>query len=134
MITSPTPIPDMIFALTISDTPEANTWSFSRSDDHLTPDTPWLMPHYSSWSWPMESLGPLDEALIRVDQVEKYTPWDKKIDKAIWRGTLVFGPDWRPGLRLMLGEVAKEQEWADVGGSGQGQNNTLSIEEFCKYK
>jgi len=82
----------------------------------------------------METLGPLDEALGRIEKVENETSWEKKIDKAVWRGTPVFGPDWRPGLRLMLVEVGKGQEWADVEGWNAGQNNTLNIEDFCKYR
>lgn len=92
------------------------------------------MPHYSSWSWPTKSLGPLDEALVRIGEVEKDTEWENKIDKAVWRGTQWFGPDWRPGLRISLVEVGKGQEWADVEVWSEGQNNTLSIEDFCKYK
>lgn len=92
------------------------------------------MPHYSSWSWPIESLGPLDKAFARIEKYEENTKWEKKIDKAVWRGTPWFGPDWRAGLRLMLVEVAKGQEWADIEASNEGQNNTLPIEDFCKYK
>jgi hypothetical protein len=92
------------------------------------------MPHYSYWSWPLEPLGALDDAIERIDKVERGITWEKKIDKAIWRGTPWFGPDWRPGLRLMLLAVAEKQEWADVEGWGEGQNNTLSVEEFCKYR
>ena len=59
--------------------------------------------------------------------------WEKKVDKAIWRGTTVFNPDWSPRLRHLLVEVAKGKEWADVEGSGQGLNNTMKGEDFCKY-
>lgn len=134
IITSPNSIPDTIFALSINDIPSPNAWSFARSDDNLSPNTPWLMPHYGTWSWPMETLGPLDEAVHRIEKVESDTKWEKKIDKAVWRGTPWFGPDWRAGLRLMLVEVGRDQEWADVQDWNHGQNNTLSIEDFCKYK
>lgn len=92
------------------------------------------MPHYSSWSWPLESLGPTDEALVRIERVEKEMTWEQKIGKAIWRGTAWFNPDWRAGLRPILVEVAKDKEWADVELWGQGQNNTLDVADFCKYK
>lgn len=128
-------MPDTIFALSISDIPRINTWSFSRSDDDLTPNTPWLMPHYSSWSWPQETLGPLDAALVKIEGLERETKWENKIDKAVWRGTPYLGPDWRPGLRLMLVEVGRSQEWADIQDWNYGNNNnTVSIEDFCKYR
>jgi hypothetical protein len=94
------------------------------------------MPHFSSWSWPVEYLGPLDEALDKIERIEKGAPWEKKIKKAVWRGTTWFSPDWNPGLRPNLVEVAGGKEWADVElwGQGQEQNNTIPIEEFCRYR
>jgi hypothetical protein len=120
--------------LNINDEPRENTWSFARSDDDFTLKTPFLMPHYSSWSWPHPSLGPLDDALQRISHVESSTRWKDKIDKAVWRGTPWFNPDWRMGLRPMLIEVAGGREWADVEQAGQGQNNSINADGFCKYK
>ncbi|KAH8590787.1 glycosyl transferase family 90-domain-containing protein [Bisporella sp. PMI_857] len=133
IITSPEPLPDTIFALNINDEPRENTWSFAYSNDDFTPYTPWLMPHYSSWSWPILELGALDEVLARIDDVESETPWAKKIDKAVWRGTEVFNPDWSTRLRNKLVETANGKEWADIEASGRGRRNTIRGEEFCRY-
>jgi hypothetical protein len=94
------------------------------------------MPHYSSWSWPTSSLGPLDQALLKIERVENSRSFKDKIDKAVWRGTPWFNPDWKMGLRPMLIEIANGREWADVEawGLGQAQNNSISADGFCKYK
>ncbi|KAG0650419.1 hypothetical protein D0Z07_2927 [Hyphodiscus hymeniophilus] len=137
IITSPTQVPDTVFSININDEPRANTWSFARSDDHFTPPNVWLMPHFSSWSWPVEYVGPLDEALSKIDEIEAHTTWHEKIDKAVWRGTAWFDPDWDMGLRPKLVKATEGKEWADVQLWGQGQegkNNTLAIEDFCRNK
>lgn len=94
------------------------------------------MPHFGSWSWPLEYLGPLDDALARIDESERNVRWADKIDRAVWRGTPWFNPEWSAGLRPKLLEVTEGKDWADVQAWGQGRDpeNTLSIEEFCRYK
>lgn len=95
------------------------------------------MPHFSSWSWPVEYVGPFDEALDKIEKIERDLKWDEKISKAVWRGTAWFNPDWNMGLRPKLLEVTEGKEWADVQLWGQGQeekNNTIGIDEFCRYK
>ena len=92
------------------------------------------MPHFSSWSWPLRYIGPFDAALDKIARVERGTPWEKKVDKAVWRGTAWFDPEWNPGLRPKLIEAAGEKEWADVEIWSEEKNNTLAIEECCKYK
>lgn len=107
------------------------------------------MPHYGGWSWPLASLGPLDEAIGRINVVERDIEsrggWSAKIDKAVWRGTPWFNPDWRMGLRHMLLEVAgtrtlddgskQDRPWADVKTfTAPGQPDGLSAEDFCRYK
>lgn len=134
ILTSPSPLPDTIFALNVNDIPRPNTWSFARSDDDLSPSTPWLMPHYHSWSWAMPTLGPLDEVLSKIEQMEKQLSWDKKIDKAVWRGTKLQNPDWSPGLRRSLLDTWKEKQWADIEATERGLDNALKGEEFCKYR
>jgi len=134
ILTSPCPLPDTIFALNVNDIPRPNTWSFARSDDDLSPSTPWLMPHYHSWSWAMPALGPLDEVLDKIEQVEAQLPWDKKIDKAVWRGSKLQNPDWSSGLRRGLLDMSKGKQWADIEATVRGIDNTLKGEEFCKYR
>jgi hypothetical protein len=87
-MTSPDSIPDMIFSFSVIDNPSVDMWSFSRSNH---PDTVtenyWVMPHFTFWSWPLQFIGAVDEALGKIEDVERQTPWEEKIDKAVWRGT-----------------------------------------------
>jgi hypothetical protein len=95
------------------------------------------MPHFSSWSWPQEYIGPLDEALAKIENREEFMHWENKLDIAGWRGTAWFNPEWSPGLRPRLLEITDKKEWADVETWGQGHiglDNTVRIEEFCRYK
>jgi len=91
------------------------------------------MPHFSSWSWPLRYIGPLDEALDKIGRIERSTPWEEKIDKAAWRGTAWFDPDWSIALRPQLVELAGGKEWADVE-LWDEESNTIAIEDFCRYK
>ena len=80
----------------------------------LNPEHHWLMPHFSFWAWPLPFIGTLDSALSRISFVEASTPWSKKIDKVVWRGTAWFNSVGNTNLRPKLLEVTKGKEWADV--------------------
>jgi hypothetical protein len=91
------------------------------------------MPHFSFWSWPQPFIGPIDEALARIKRI----PWEEKIPKAIWRGTVWFNPITNLELRKKLVEVTSGKEWADVEaleGAAENSKNVLPIEDFCKYR
>ncbi|KAG9242053.1 hypothetical protein BJ878DRAFT_556520 [Calycina marina] len=141
IITTPftEPLPDTIFALTVLDTPRNNTWSFSRSNNPLlSAERYWVMPHFSSWSWPLPFIGTADEALAKIDVIEEMG-WEQKIDKTVWRGTAWFNNVGNTDLRPKLLKVTKGKEWADVeqlvwGSNAVTANNSLSIEVFCRYK
>lgn len=64
--------------------------------------------------------------------MEQETPWESKIDKAVWRGTPWFNPDWSIGLRPKLINVTEGEDWADV--EYTEERNMINIEDFCKYK
>jgi hypothetical protein len=103
------------------------------------PGNYWLMPHFSYWTWPAPFIGPIDEALAKIERVERETPWESKIDKAVWRGTSGFNPINNHNLRPNLIHLAAGKEWADVEnfvveGVNKPPTNVLSIEEFCRYK
>ena len=96
------------------------------------------MPHFASWSWPLPFIGPMDEALFKIRQVEKMK-WDDKIDKVVWRGTAWFNNVGNTDLRPKLLSIARGKEWADVEtlkwvDNGLAANHSLGIEEFCGYK
>jgi hypothetical protein len=105
----------------------------------LNPEHHWLMPHFSFWAWPLPFIGTLDSALSRISFVEASTPWSKKIDKVVWRGTAWFNSVGNTNLRPKLLEVTKGKEWADVEdlkwyNNGEKARNSIDIEDFCKYK
>lgn len=80
----------------------------------------------------------MEEVLARIQKVEDKITWEKKIDKAVWRGTPWFNPVGRPTLRQDLLKAAKGKTWADIEAfniTTQGQRtNAIAIEDFCKYK
>jgi Glycosyl transferase family 90 len=131
--------PNTIITLSILDTPHINALSFARSNDPQIPSLYWLMPHFSFWAWPLPFIGTLDSALARISAVETSTPWSKKIDKVVWRGTAWFNSVGNTNLRPKLLQVTKGKEWADVEdlkwfNNAEKARNSLLIEDFCKYK
>ena len=132
-------MPDTLLSISIDDSPTNNTFTFSRRANESPEDNYWLMPHYSFWSWAMPYIGPLDEAMTKISQIEQATPFPKKINKVIWRGTRNFNPVFNTELRPNLLRVSGGKPWSDIEAFQQGDrrtenNNIKSIEEFCRYK
>jgi hypothetical protein len=97
------------------------------------------MPHFSFWSWPLPFIGTMDSALRKISDIEDSTPWEKKIDKVVWRGTAWFNSVGNTNLRPKLLEVTKGKDWANVEdlvwfNNGEKAKNSIPIEDFCKYK
>lgn len=97
------------------------------------------MPHFSFWAWPKPFIGTVDEALDKIERIESHMPWDKKIDKVVWRGTGWFNSVGNTNLRPKLLEVTKGKPWADVESmkwetNGDSAPNSITIEDFCKFK
>lgn len=92
------------------------------------------MPSFAFWSWPSTTLGAFDDIAARIDDIERRTPWEKKTDKVIWRGTSWFNSLGHPTLRQDLLKATRDREWADVTSLSTSANNRLAIEDFCKYK
>lgn len=139
LITSPEAIPDMIFSVSILDRPREGTWSFARSNNPDIKGNYWVMPHFSFWSWPLRFIGTVDEALQKIDDIERETPWEEKVDKAVWRGTARFNTIGNMQLRPHLVALSKGKEWADVETlkwvkGGSDSSNAMPIEEFCRYR
>ncbi|KAF2006131.1 hypothetical protein P154DRAFT_481817 [Amniculicola lignicola CBS 123094] len=136
ILTSPNPLPDTHFAFVINDNPRNNSWAFSRPNKVSSHNT-WLMPLFGFWSWKSHStgLGTMEEVLDRIRSVEDSTPWEKKSNKVVWRGTPWFNPLGYQHLRQDLLKATKEQPWADVQALNKDAGgNLLSIEDFCKHK
>lgn len=133
LITSPSRLADTPFAFVVNDNPKNNSWVFARSnkeDDYNV----FVMPSFTFWSWPSATLGAFDSILSRIASVEKAVPWEKKIDKSVWRGTPWFNPLGHPRLRQDLLKVSQHKEWAEVAALNQSSDNKLAIEDFCRYR
>ncbi|TAQ91171.1 hypothetical protein B7494_g541 [Chlorociboria aeruginascens] len=131
-------IPDTILTLTVHDTPRNNSISYSLPFPPLPNSNYWVMPHFSFWSWPLPFIGPLPLALQSISSIEASTPWESKIDKAIWRGTAYYNGLVNTNLRPKLIEVTKDKEWADVqnlkwGTNGETAKNAIAIEDFWSH-
>ncbi|KAL1601503.1 hypothetical protein SLS60_006418 [Paraconiothyrium brasiliense] len=135
LITSPTPLPDTPFAFVVNDSPRNNSWAFARPNKN-GPYNIFLMPSFAFWSWPAPTLGAFDAVLSRISTLEATTPFERKIDKAVWRGTPWFNPLGHPRLRQDLLKATQNREWADVAAlnTHAHASNKLAMEEFCRYK
>jgi hypothetical protein len=72
------------------------------------------MPHISGWPWPKHFITTLDQALGKIDGIEKQMLWDDKIDKAVWRGTGQFNSGGNVALRTNFLKAIEGKQWADV--------------------
>jgi len=137
--TSPTPLPDIVFTISVLDTPRELVWSFSRPSTPNNAGKYWVMPHFSYWSWPKSFIGSIDQALVRIKSIENDLPWEDKISKAVWRGNVHFNSVMNSDLRPKLMQITKGKSWADVEGlevknQGMTAGNSIDIHDFCKYK
>lgn len=133
ILTSPSRLSDTPFAFVVNDNPKNNSWVFSRPNKHSTYNI-LVMPSFAFWSWPSPTLGTFDDIMARIDIVERQNPWEKKIDKVVWRGTPWFNSPGHPTLRQDLLKATHNREWADVASLNKSVDNSLAIEEFCKYR
>ncbi|RPA88092.1 hypothetical protein BJ508DRAFT_409990 [Ascobolus immersus RN42] len=158
ILTSPTKLPNILFSFTTNDNPRDDSWSYSREPHNGI----WLMPHFSFWAWRQPYLGSFPDVWRKINKIEASyetdsanstieaslsssssatnSPWSRKINKAVWRGTTRFNPQWNRQLRPSLLKAAENKPWADVRkidsktSDYPDTNKTLSIEEFCNYK
>lgn len=106
-----------------------------------------LMPHFSFWGWPLPFVGAFPRVAAAVDAVEASLPFSKKDPRAVWRGTARFNSPHNPHLRQRLLETTRGASWADVQALAWHEtpddadpdgyasaNNSLMIEDFCRYK
>jgi hypothetical protein len=115
----------------VNDHPAPNVWSFAHTTipGGKEVNNTWLMPDYGFWSWPEPHIGSIEEVKEKVLAIETDLGWRRKINKAVWRGSV----HWNSGLRGKLVEVAKGKVWSDVQ-ELNWKKNALSMAEFCKYK
>lgn len=130
-------IPNTEFVFSIEDKledvagPGHPLWVLTRK---ATEESVWLMPDFGFWSWNNgdnidSMIGPYDQVVDHIRHNE--IPWEKKIDKLVWRGKLSFAPK----LRRTLLEVARNQPWGDVKElEWNNKANFLSMEDHCNYR
>ncbi|PKS07655.1 hypothetical protein jhhlp_006261 [Lomentospora prolificans] len=146
---SPTPLPNTTFSLSIHDSPLPNSFVYARPA-HDQPSSTYStskahsfpMPHFSAWSWALPFLNSLPAASSTITNLESTLPFSKKNPRAIWRGTPWFANPLgvNPHLRQDLIRVAgKATSWADVQAldwttNSASASNGLPIQDFCRYK
>lgn len=103
------------------------------------------MPHFAFWAWPLAFVDSIYRAADAIKEIERTLPFLQKDSRPIWRGTRSYNSVYNPKLRDNLILATKGAGWADVQELEWGNNgtdarsnspatNSLSIEEFCKYK
>ncbi|KAK3350166.1 glycosyl transferase family 90-domain-containing protein [Lasiosphaeria hispida] len=150
ILTSPAPLPDTIFTLNFQDQPFGTAWTYSRAVDPAfrskdANTRSFLMPHFSFWAWNLPFIGSMSRAAHAITSLEREYAgpggWQRKIGKAVWRGTAWFNSVHSPRMRQKLMTTARGKPWADVETlawtntvSGRNASNALPIEDFCRYK
>jgi len=126
-------IPNVEFVFSIEDMvqhPAQPLWSLTRrpQDEQL-----WLIPDFGFWSWDIEDLGTFDSVVEQVVRDEAKLPWEDKIQKLVWRGSVRRAPK----LRRALLDASKSKPWNGVEILNEMAlnvfNNYLSAADQCKY-
>lgn len=78
----------------------------------------------------MEGLGPYDGLVQQViDAEESAYAWDRKLKKAVWRGSI-----WTAKiLRRALIDAAKGKSWSDVEAITDESDNHIHVVDQCEY-
>ena len=127
VVTSRERLPDVEFCISVNDWGSMGKFSLDRAPELYDV---WLMPDYGWFSWP-EHVGSYAEHREKTLRVEKETPWDKKISKLFWRGSMSVGTADR---EAMLG-VSKNYAWNDAKAiDWRNPDGHVSMEDHCKWK
>ncbi|EPQ26707.1 uncharacterized protein PFL1_05686 [Pseudozyma flocculosa PF-1] len=126
VITSREKLPDVEFCISLNDWGSQGKFSLDRAP--YLHDV-WLMPDYGWYAWP-EHVGSYAEYREKTLQVERDNPWEKKISKLFWRGSMGVGTADR---EAMLG-AAEGHEWNDAKAMTWGKGGNIPMEDHCKWK
>lgn len=130
---APEAIPNIEFTLSYDDLPTRSTpnttWGFTRKTDQ--PQV-WLMPDYGYWSWWAVGISSFSTLWLKIEDIDRVTPWTSKIPKAVWRGATHS----RPEVREKLITVAEGREWADVNAVtiNRDEKHYLTLPDHCRYQ
>lgn len=141
LVTSPSPLPNTSFALSIHDKPVRSAFVYARPAASSSPRHHFPMPHFSGWSWPLPFIRSLPSAASAISRLESITPFSAKDPRPVWRGTAWFnnGAGRYPRLRQDLLLVAGNASWTDVQRlrwepGNHNASNALPIEHFCRHR
>ncbi len=127
LITAREPLPNVEFCIGLEDWGSRGKFSLDRGpgDEEV-----WLMPDYGWWSWP-EHVGSYGDIRMRMDNVERATPWEQKVSKLFWRGSIKVGTADRESLL----QTAAGHAWNDVKVvNWDNPVDAVSMEDHCKWK
>ncbi|KDN52678.1 hypothetical protein K437DRAFT_220061 [Tilletiaria anomala UBC 951] len=127
IITSREPLPNIEFCMGFDDWGMRGKFSLDRRDDQ---DDVWLMPDYGFLSWP-EHVGTYLDVRMKIEAIEKATPWEEKVPKLFWRGSMKVGT----ADRESMVQVARGHTWNDIKGVDWSNPTTaVAIADHCKWK
>lgn len=125
------PVPNIEFPISYDDLPTRSTpgvsWGFTREKNQ---ENVWLIPDYGFWSWWMVGIPSFKSVWRQMRALESNYTWEKKIPRAVWRGS----PHLNPAIRDKLVETARDTTWGDVKAVSQGErdSNFLTLDAHCK--
>ena len=140
----PGSIPNIEFILDLDDDPQrpiefahgkdsnkTTVWGLTRlaHQRHI-----WLLPDYAYWAWPSARVPSHSQVRRNVRQVNFAYPWEKKYNKAVWRGDASLNQ----GVRKQLISTAKDTAWGDVKVcdiyDAQTKQHCMTQDQLCRYR
>ncbi|KAH0194606.1 hypothetical protein KCU70_g51, partial [Aureobasidium melanogenum] len=140
----PGSVPNIEFVLDLDDDPQrplnfahgkdsnkTTVWGLTRlaHQRHI-----WLLPDYAYWAWPTARVPSHGQVRRNVRQVNAAFPWEKKFNKAIWRGDAGLNQ----GVRNKLIATAKDTTWGDVRVcdiyNPETKQYCMTQDQLCRYK
>jgi protein glucosyltransferase len=140
----PGSIPNIEFVLDLDDDPQrpidfahgkdsnqTTVWGLTRlaHQRHI-----WLLPDYAYWAWPSALVASHGQVRRNVREINAAYPWEKKYNKAVWRGDANLNQI----VRKQLINTAKDTAWGDVRVCDIYNTETkqycMTQDQLCRYK
>jgi protein glucosyltransferase len=94
----------------------------------------WLFPDYAYWAWPSARVASHAQVRRNVHEVNIAYPWEKKYNKAVWRGDANLNKD----VRKKLISTAKDTAWGDVRVCDiydpKTKQHCMTQDQLCRYR
>ncbi|KAL9637137.1 MAG: hypothetical protein Q9164_002390 [Protoblastenia rupestris] len=128
-------LPNIEFVIYTQDGPpgEDPIWGYTKKSGRDY-DNIWMIPDFGFYGWPEPKVGSYGEVRRQIKDIENDLPFDQKIKKLVWRGTVFEGHQQREAFI----EATNNKTWADVASLNwfdkeSIKKNVLSIPDHCKY-